>query len=264
MDVQQADIPTFEQFERYFLYIGYDVINEKVMQQQPDGDGGDGGGKGMQYKRFVQSNKNTDWAREIIDSVSSVQASRNHYKSLLPMLLNRNMTSLHGVCMDVIACTSPPHREVHGVERCRITGVLHERCIDVSRGGRSSAPPAEDASGGTRVASSSYISPRFKHFVQMLWTISKLDTIIKNYTIWWLGARFSHGESRQSITTRFGNESVDFCSKLYRIFSHGVEHVCGSLVDHMYSPMFSSMAGGGGDSMDVDGDGGRVVRATLI
>ena len=102
---------------------------------------------------------------------------------------------------------------------------------------------------------------RFKHFAQMLWAISKLDTIIKNYTIWWLGARCHRGESRQCITTRFSDESTEFCSKLYRIFTHAVEHVYGSLADHMYSPMFSSAPGGGG-GMDVDPR--QAVRATLL
>ena len=82
MDTRPAETPTFEQFDRYFQYIGYDVINERVLQQHPGGGGdtdGGVGGRGVQYKRFVQSNKNTDWAREIIDSVSRVQAYRYAY-----------------------------------------------------------------------------------------------------------------------------------------------------------------------------------------
>ena len=97
----------------------------------------------------------------------------------------------------------------------------------------------------------------------MLWTVSKLDTIIKNYTTWWVGARCHPGQSRQIITTRFSNESTEFSGRLYKIFSHAVVHVCGSLVDHMYSPMFSSEDGGGDDGMDVDEEG-RVVLATLL
>ena len=102
-------MPTEEEFQMFFLYTAYDCLSERsnsleqlrAPQQQQD----------MQYRKFVQSNKETDWGRGILASVAAVQATKNHYKTLLPMLLNRNMAQLHKVCVDITTNNNPPHKE---------------------------------------------------------------------------------------------------------------------------------------------------------
>lgn len=224
-------------------------------------------------------------SRSILESVNAVQTAKNHYKTLMPMLINRNMTSLHRVCLDIASNNSPPHKEVHGLERCYITGVWHEKCIDVTKGNRSTTTPTSTpamspstptsgvptssvpTSGGyptsgypphsptvsccwspagtVGVTGGSmggvFISPRFRHFAQMLWTIAKVDMVIKNYTLaWFQSNNVGVMGSRQDITYRFDNEYGPFCESLYKIFIHAIHHVCNSLYCHMYNPILSS------------------------
>lgn len=252
-------LPTADEFSQFFLYIGYDTINEKCLSKT---EGANNHGH-QQYKKFVQNNKESGWAQVLLAAVSVVHTAKNHYKSMLSMLSSRNMVALHKVCVDISTNNIPPHKEVRNLERCYITGVWHERCIDVSKGvrggggggggllvsGNTSDRVAESREGeslsnscSSSVASSSnlpspttpasllrgggcgpssspsitlesmystqtmyctttstgsattgvYISPKFRHFAHMLWTTSKLDTIIKNYTTSWLQVCVHH------------------------------------------------------------------------
>ncbi len=285
-------IPSQEEFQKFFLYIGYDTISDRSNVQNTGEKT-----QHQQYRKFVQSNKDSPWAKDLLSAVASVNKSRNQYKVYIPMLMDRNMGALYRVCNDIVASNTPPHREVSYMERCYITGVWQEKNIDISKGGRGnsnnsgssgsnsngtsplprspSISPATTplftpaASGGAgcsplggvdRVSSSSplpnpppssssgngvFISPRFKHFAQMLWTLSKIDLIIKNYASDWYNGLgpFAISQSRQMITTQFGQDSQVFCGKLYRIFIHAIGHVCRSLHDHIHVPMFVN--GGG-------------------
>ena len=75
----------------------------------------------------------------------------------------------------------------------------------------------------------------------MLWTLAKLDVVIKNYSSEWFQRQGSmtHSQSRQSITTRFGEEGMEFCHKLYNILIHAMGHVYKSLYGHIQVPMFT-------------------------
>lgn len=113
-------MPTAEEFSQFFLYIAFDAISERCnalalgqepgqqeqQQQQPP------------YRKFVQGNKDTPWARDLLASVARVQACKAHYRAMLPMLLSRNMGPLHRVCMDITSSNVPPHREVR--ETCAL------------------------------------------------------------------------------------------------------------------------------------------------
>ena len=88
-----------------------------------------------------------------------------------------------------------------------------------------------------------YISPRFKHFAQMLWTVAKVDIVIKNYTLAWFqsqGITADSTVSRQTITEKFSKDCSAFCDDLYAVFVHAAQHVYKSLHDHMYNTMLSS------------------------
>lgn len=247
-DTSIPPLPTYNEFHQFFLYIAYDTINEKFFSKtRKDSDPNSNAQGYQQYKKFVQNNKDTEWAKVLLASVSVVQAAKNHYKTLLPMLSSRNMGALHKVCSDITSNSLPPHKEVRNLERCHITGVWHERCIDISKGGRgsssvidptdfmqdnlktpevsstsSSVLPSPSPShisittpnhgsssidssvltplrtvhmqqtmyGSTSMSGSTsgglFVSPKFRHFTHMLWTVSKLDIVIKNYTTSWL------------------------------------------------------------------------------
>lgn len=129
-------MPTDVQFEQYFLFVSYDVISDACQQaattrEDPpvpstgsiQSTGSAAGSSGQQYKKFVQSNKDQPWARDLMQAVSVVTAVKNSYKSHLPGLLGKNMTQLYRVCTDVVSSNSPPHKEIPHLERCFITGI---------------------------------------------------------------------------------------------------------------------------------------------
>lgn len=100
-----------------------------------------------------------------------------------------------------------------------------------------------------------YISHRFKHFVQMLWTCSRVDTIIKNYALAWVASSMPSSSSqlggggggepppsRNLVTARFGEECVDFSRLLYKLFVHAAGHIHASLNGHLHDPMFARAA----------------------
>lgn len=264
-------IASQEEFQKFFLYIGYDTISDRSTTS--------GDKQHQQYRKFVQSNKDSPWAKDLLSAVASVNKSRNQYKTYIPMLMDRNMGALYRVCNDIVASNTPPHKEVSYLERCYITGVWQEKNIDISKSGRGSSNSASNSNATSPLPSPSptptpspmpspiggamgsgassppptsitpiqsmggsgvYISPRFKHFAQMLWTIAKLDVVIKNYASDWFNSLgvFASNQSRQAVTTRFGQDSQVFCGKLYKIFVHAVQHVCSSLHHHIHVPMF--------------------------
>ena len=399
------DMPTDIQFEQYFLFVSYDVISDACQQTTreastarkdaiPSASSAAGssavGSSGQQYKKFVQSNKDQPWARDLIQAVSVVTAVKNSYKSHLPGLLAKNMTQLYRVCTDVVSSNSPPHKEVPHLERCFITGIwqvilyfgqsmiagarpahaksrwdmagnsvslaehdcrrfltcsLQERMIDVSKSGRhnttnhitnsshttnsgrqspalstpASSPSVSSQRSSVRSQSPEnlrglplgslqledqeigqmqqqpvttperhaserhaserhavgraapqsntmppstspvYISHRFKHFVQMLWTCARVDAVIRNYALAWINAMIasfaqcpsqhtpqleeSMGQhqclSRNVAIARFSAECTGFCKALYKLFVHAANHIHVSLHGHLHDSVFA-------------------------
>jgi hypothetical protein len=309
-------MPSSEDFEKFFAYTAYDTITErfnhlrglryKMAAQAGTAVPGDAPQPQIAYKKFVQSNKELPWARDLLASVARVQAARAHCRIYFPMLVSRNMHALHKVCVDISSNNTPPHKEFCGFERCYVTQVWHERCLDVSRCSRGSSaaaattatttttprpetptagastpaspcaisapgtpslscstplpspPPATAASDAVTAAtspspsiayttmtptrSSVYISPKFKHFAQMLWTAVRIDHVVRNYSIEWFHTHSQQDELRsvQDYITDFENGDHRFRDELYRIFLHAVSHVCVSLHEHIHAPLFTN------------------------
>lgn len=120
MDGSSSGLPSEEEFQKFFLYIGYDTISDRHQSgvfttgEKP---------QHQQYRKFVQSNKDSPWAKDLLSAVASVNRARNQYKTFIPMLVDRNMGAMYRVCNDIVASNTPPHREVQYMERCYITGV---------------------------------------------------------------------------------------------------------------------------------------------
>ena len=169
---RQCDLLTFilshfvkQDFKCYFLYIGYDTISDKHQLIEGCSDTpsevetssaySPGNRKHQQYRKFVQTNKDAPWAKELLQSVACVNRARNQYKVFLPMLLERNMGALFRVCNDIVTSSTPPHKEVQYMERCFITGVWQEKNIDLSKGGRGSGESSPSDRPGTPVGGAS-------------------------------------------------------------------------------------------------------------
>ena len=103
----------------------------------------------------------------------------------------------------------------------------------------SSAPGSLTGTGSGGV----FISPKFQHFAHMLWTVAKIDCVIKNYTSAWLQQQSKRTRlqlppvTKQALTVQFTAECKDFCDSVCNIFLHAVCHVCTSLYRHMYDPV---------------------------
>ena len=115
-----------------------------------------------------------------------------------------------------------------------------------------------------------YISPRFRHFAQMVWLACKIDVVVKNYTVAWLHQHLASlkqqqaavpataagdhassspsAPSMQSLTMQFDIDSVSFCESTHRMYVHAVPHVCNSLYTHMYRPVLSPQQQHGHDT----------------
>jgi hypothetical protein len=85
-----------------------------------------------------------------------------------------------------------------------------------------------------------FVSSRFQHFVHMLWTMAKLDMVIKNYTLTWFATFLVQQQSqnvkmitKKSILAQFCEDSLDFQEKLHTIFLHAVSHVHLSLTEYL-------------------------------
>jgi hypothetical protein len=107
-----------------------------------------------------------------------------------------------------------------------------------------------------------FISCKFQHFVHMLWTVAKLEIVVKNYTLSWFAdfllnnntskdpsQQESPNESVESmracgpggglhvtkkeLLALFCSESVPFQERLYTIFLHAVSHVHLSLTEYI-------------------------------
>lgn len=167
-------------------------------------------------------------------------------------------------------------QESANMEKCCITGIWYEQCVDLlCKGGggsnmreketsttkkqkqqhassssssassykKKSPSTTSESTNGLVKTTSLFIAPKFKHFSQMLWTVSKLDLVIKNYTLSWLLAqqqntkKNNNESSKQEMIEKFGEDCIPFAQDLYEIFIHAVSHVCESLHKHMYSPL---------------------------
>ena len=68
------------------------------------------GGRARGSHHSTPSPQDAEWARNLLGAVNTVQACKGHYKTLLPMLVGRNMGALYRVCTDITSNNVPPHK----------------------------------------------------------------------------------------------------------------------------------------------------------
>lgn len=227
---------SLDEFSHFFLYVGYDTISERLdnvgtaKNSHATTSGSGSGSSKVLYRKFVHVNKDTQWAQRILAAVDKVNRQREVCKQFIPVMESRNMVMLARICTYVGSSIMPPVRRVHGMQRCVITNILMDGCIEVFKAGGRSAADKHQPGGG-----SMYVGQRFQHFLCMLWVLSRMENIIKHYVHEWLGPHKTKaaGLSMQQVTRSFSNESKSFCASLYKIFVHAVKHVFCSLSTHL-------------------------------
>lgn len=220
-----------KEFSHFFLFVGYDTISERLLHGRNEAQAVPGKGDGshkMQYRKFVQGHKDTRWAKEVLSAVDKVNHNKDLYRQYIPLLEQSNMGALAKICTNVGSSIMPPTRRAHGMQKCIITNIIMDGCIELHRAGRTNDKQQHD--------NTMYVGQRFQHFLYMLWTVSRIENLVKHYVHEWLlhwKIKCTDQESMQDVIESFTNDSQSFCTQLHAIFGHAVLHVCTSLDTHL-------------------------------
>ncbi len=142
-----------EDVQAYVTYKAFDVI-----------------GNGT-YRKFVNHAKEKDeqWACKTIASIVAIQTTFKQIQVFVNDLQSAcNKRGLYQLCQSVIENNTPPTDQNTVIAECCISGKQKCQCIVLRCKGR-----------GT---SSITVQGRFSHFILMLWTVFKMDLVIKTVT----------------------------------------------------------------------------------
>ena len=202
----------YEDFEAFCLYRAFDMISE-----------------GSYRRLIVNARENSEpWA---IQSYTGMQNVSSHSKRILSMvntLSEYGKTRLHAVCTEVIGNSTPPCKAKLGWGVCLVTGVRSDRCLDLTRQGKSE---------GLVV-----VSAKFSHFLIMLWLIAKLEHACKTLAKTWLSSKGEEYEKENTIhqiCTDFSKETLKI-KALHAAYNHACSHVVNSIVQYRKTPEFGS------------------------
>lgn len=138
--------------------------------------------------------------------------------SLVAQLTTPKSQTIQRICRDVMACAQPPIKVLMGRNRCSLTGIYTDHCVDLTRTGKNS--------------DGVYVHPRFWHFFVFLWYCAKLEYVIRACTKQWL--QTLHGvDSTPACVTEVCEEYVsqnnEFNERLFRLLERGVDYTSLSL-----------------------------------
>eukprot|EP00961_Rhodomonas_salina_P178931 2414169-Rhodomonas_salina.3 len=122
------------------------------------------------YKRYVNAckDKGDKWALEVTHAVQQVTHAVRSIQALVNDLRNSSHAGLHTMCQTVIENNTPPIDQTTVNAECLVSGKPKCQCIVLKCKGRG-APCV-------------MVQSRFGHFVLMLWTVYKMDLVIKTVT----------------------------------------------------------------------------------
>jgi hypothetical protein len=140
---------TLENMKNYIKYKSFDVI----------GNGN--------YRRYVNTckEKQEKWAAETVRSVHKVASMVKTIHNLVSDLQTNNKLGLYTLCQTVIENNTPPIDQSTVIAECSVSKKQKCQCIVLRCKGRG--------------APCIMVQSRFGHFVLMLWTVFKIDLVIK-------------------------------------------------------------------------------------
>lgn len=188
---------TLEDVEAYVKYKSFDVI-----------------GNGS-YRKFVNSmrDKSESWAVELLGHVQAVLGAVKYIQSLVADLQGAyNRRGLFQLCQAVIENNTPPIDQATVIAECVVSGKDKCHCIVLRSKGRG--------------ASAITVQGRFSHFILMLWTVFKMDLVIKTMTRDFIDS-LECGEtlSMKALCDLYSKQDTRLASSIF----HALDHVTNSL-----------------------------------
>lgn len=188
---------TLEDVEAYVKYKAFDVI-----------------GNGS-YRKYVNSVKERgeSWATDVLQHVSAVSAAVKYIQTLVGDLQNAyNRRGLYQLCQAVIENNTPPIDQATVIAECIVSGKDKCHCIVLRCKGRG--------------ASSITVQGRFSHFILMLWTVFKMDLVIKTTTRDFIDSLDNSDDmSMKQLCDMYSAQD----DRLPHSIFHAVQHVTNSL-----------------------------------
>lgn len=185
--------------ETYVKYKAFDVI-----------------GNGT-YRRYVNNckEKGDEWALSMMQSVTEVTSVVRGIQTLVNDLQTANKSGLHMLCQTVMENNTPPIEQNTVIAECSVSGKQKCQCIILKCKGRG--------------APCIMVQSRFGHFVLMLWTVFKMDLVIKTVTRDFLDSMENADDvSMRVLSDRFLADGTR-TNKLSLAILHALEHVRSSL-----------------------------------
>ena len=169
------------------------------------------------YRKYVNScrERGESWAVRMQESVVQANSATKVIQQLVSDLQKANKTGLYLLCQTIIENNTPPIDQNTVISECSVSGKAKSQCIVLKCKGRG--------------APSITVQSRFGHFVLMLWTVFKMDLVIKTLTrdfIDKLGDADQH--TMADLCEKFvtNNESI---TRLSHAMLHAIQHVKMSL-----------------------------------
>lgn len=210
---------SFDDFESFCLYRAFDLISE-----------------GSYRRLVVNARENSEpWAMQSYTGMQNVSSHTKRVISTVNSLSEYGKTRLHAVCSEVIGNSTPPCKAKLGWGVCLVTGVRSDRCLDLTRPGKSE---------GLVV-----VSAKFSHFLIMLWFIAKLEHVCKTVAKVWLvekGESYEKENTVHQICVDFSNEKEQI-KALHEAYNHACQHVVNSINIYRTTPEFGTQLGDTGE-----------------
>lgn len=197
----QHHMITLEEFQAYTQIKAFDVISSG------------------HFKRHLSSSRENGerWAVLMYSRQVTVQNQVKEIFSLVSQLTSPMSATIQKVCKDVMSCAQPPIRVLTGRNKCCISGVSTEHCVDLTRVGKNSKEVL--------------VHPRFWHFFVLLWFCAKLEYVIRACTKQWLEVNdvAPKPENFTILCEEFSQQNSELVERLYQLFVKAIQYISQSL-----------------------------------
>ena len=169
------------------------------------------------YRRYVNlcKEKDEEWAVTVHKCVNDVNGVVKTIQTYVNDLQESNQVGLFTLCQTVMENNTPPIDQTTVIAECCVSGKPKCQCIVLKCKGRG--------------APSITVQSRFGHFVLMLWTVFKMDLVIKTVTRDFIDSTEDvQNVSMKELCNLFDTKG-EMVQRLAQAILHALEHVKSSL-----------------------------------
>eukprot|EP00961_Rhodomonas_salina_P095330 1282502-Rhodomonas_salina.1 len=158
------------------------------------------------------------WAVDMNSSVVRVNAASKAIQVLINDLQQNKKTGLYTLCQTVVENNSPPIEQSTVMAECCVSGKQKCQCIVLKCKGR----------GAPCIT----VQSRFGHFILMLWTVFKMDLVIKSISKEFVeNLKENEKQTMRQICDNIVKKNCEDIEKLSTALLHAMEHVHRSLLE---------------------------------